>query len=75
MESKFNLRATDKQAQMFYDKYCVKLIEFKGDKEKYPRMDMNSSIVHTWRVILRHKDEIGRLCGIFSYKAITSIID
>lgn len=43
MESIIKLLATDKQAQTLFDNYCVKLMEFKGDKEIYPEMDMNSN--------------------------------
>lgn len=36
MESTFKLLATDRQAQILFNNYCVKLMEFKGDKESYP---------------------------------------
>lgn len=36
MESTIKLLATDKQAQTLFDNYCVKLMEFKGDKDSFP---------------------------------------
>lgn len=39
MESTFKLLATDIQAQILFNNYCVKLMEFKGDKESYPEMN------------------------------------
>lgn len=39
MESTFKLLATDRQAQILFNNYCVKLMEFKGDKESYPEME------------------------------------
>lgn len=52
MESTFTLLATDRQAQILFNNYCVKLMEFKGDKESYPE----NEIIYPWRVILRHKE-------------------
>ena len=40
MESTFKLLATDRQAQILFNNYCVKLMEFKGDKESYPEMNI-----------------------------------
>ena len=74
MESTIKLLATDKQAQTLFDNYCVKLMEFKGDKESCPEMDMNSNAVHQWRVILRHKEELGKLRGVYSFEKLVSII-
>jgi len=74
MESKFTLIATDSQAQHFFDNYHVKLMEFKGNVENYPEMDMNSPVIHPWRVLLRHRDEIGKLYGIYSYNRIVKIL-
>lgn len=74
MESTFKLLATDIQAQTLFNNYCVKLMEFKGDKEIYPEMDMNSNDVHQWRVILRHKEELGKLRGVYSFEKLVSII-
>ena len=74
MESTLKLLATDKQAQTLFDNYCVKLMEFKGDKDSFPEMDINSNSVHQWRVILRHKEELGKLRGIYSFEKLVSII-
>ena len=74
MESNIKLLATDDQAQTLFDNYCVKLMEFKGDKESYPEMDMNSNAVYQWRVILRHKEELGKLRGVYSFEKLVSII-
>jgi hypothetical protein len=74
MESIIKLLATDKQSQILFDNYCVKLMEFKGDKEIYPEMDMNSNDVHQWRVTLRHKEELGKLRGVYSFEKLVSII-
>lgn len=52
MESTFTLLATDRQAQILFNNYCVKLMEFKGDKESYPE----NEIIYPWRVTLRHKE-------------------
>lgn len=49
-------------------------MEFKGDKESCPEMDMNSNAVHQWRVILRHKEELGKLRGVYSFEKLVSII-
>lgn len=38
MESTLKLLATDRQAQILFNNYCVKLMEFKGDKESCPEM-------------------------------------
>lgn len=70
MESKFTLKATDKEAQTFFDNYHVKLMEFKGDKTAYPEMDFNSNTVHPWAVILRHPDEVGRINGTRAYASV-----
>lgn len=45
MESTFKLLATDRQAQILFNNYCVKLMEFKGDKESYPEMNINNEII------------------------------
>ena len=60
MESTFKLLAADRQAQILFNNYCVKLMEFKGDKE--------SEIIYPWRVILRHKEELGKLRGVYSFE-------
>ena len=70
MESKLTLKANDRQAQHFFDTYNVRLMEFSGDEELYPEMDMNSKVVHPWRVVLRHPDEVGRLTGTFTYNGL-----
>lgn len=72
MESRFYLKATDRQAQALFDDAIatVKLIEFMGDKELYPEMNMNSPVVHKWKVLLRHKEEVGELKGTFSYNGL-----
>ena len=31
---------------------------------------MNSKVVHPWRVVLRHPDEVGRLTGTFTYNGL-----
>lgn len=77
MESKFYLKATDREAQNLFDSTLatVKLIEFMGDKTKYPEeLDYNSPIVHKWRVVLRHRDEIGEISGTKSYKRIMELL-
>lgn len=76
MESRFFLKATDRQAQALFDSTLatVKLIEFLGDKELYPDLDMSSGIVHKWRVILRHRDEIGKIKGTRTYNSITALL-
>lgn len=45
MESTFKLSAADIQAQILFNDYCVKLMEFKGDKESYPEMNMNNETI------------------------------
>ena len=70
MERKRTLKGTDRQAQHFFDTYNVRLMEFSGDEELYPEMDMNSKVVHPWRVVLRHPDEVGRLTGTFTYNGL-----
>lgn len=76
MESRFTLKATDRQAQTLFDSTLatVKLMEFKGDKELYPEMDYNSNVVHNWRVILRHRDEIGEIKGTRAYASIMKLL-
>lgn len=76
MESRFTLRATDRQAQTLFDSTIatVKLMEFKGDKEQYPEMDFNCSVVHSWRVILRHRDDIGEIKGTRTYDSIMKLL-
>ena len=74
MESTFKLLATDIQAQILFNNYCVKLMEFKGDKESYPEMNINNEIIHPWRVILRHKEELGKLRGVYPFEKLVSII-
>lgn len=76
MESKFILKATDKQAQTLYDSRLatVKLIEFLGDVSKYPKMDMESEVVHRWKVNLRHRDEIGYIEGTKTFSQIMKLI-
>lgn len=72
MESTFYLKATDKQAKMLFDSTLatVKLITFMGDKEQYPEMGMNSDVIHKWKIILRHRDEIGEIKGTHTFKDI-----
>lgn len=70
MESTFTLLATDRQAQILFNNYCVKLMEFKGDKESYPE----NEIIYPWRVTLRHKDELGKLRGVYSFEKLVSIL-
>lgn len=76
MESTFTLKATDRQAQALFDSTLatVKLMEFKGDKKKYPDMDYNSTVEHKWRVILRHRDEIGEIKGTRAYASIMKLL-
>lgn len=70
MESTFKLLATDRQAQILFNNYCVKLMEFKGDKES----NINNEIIYPWRVTLRHKEELGKLRGVYSFEKLVSII-
>lgn len=49
-------------------------MEFNGDKELYPEMDYNSNVVHNWRVILRHRDEIGEIKGTRAYASIMKLL-
>lgn len=76
MESTFTLKATDKQAQALFDSTLatVKLMEFKGDVATSPKMDYNSSVVHPWRVTLRHRDEIGEIKGARTYTALMKLL-
>ena len=76
MESRFTLKATDKQAQTLFNSTLatVKLMEFKGDKEQFPEMDYNSKEVHNWRVILRHRDNIGEIKGTRTYASIMKLL-
>lgn len=76
MESTFYLKATDKQAQMLFDSTLatVKLITFMGDKEQYPEMDMNSDVIHKWKVTLRHRDEIGEIKGTKTFQRVMQLI-
>ena len=72
MESNFFLKATDRQAQTLLNTSVatVKIIEFKGNKKQYPEMDINNSISHKWKIILRHKDEIGEIKGTFTFQGL-----
>lgn len=76
MESTFTLKATDRQAQALFD--CtlasVRLMEFKGEKEEHPAMDYNSDVTHKWRVILRHRDDIGEIKGTHTYASIMKLL-
>lgn len=76
MESKFYLKATDREAQALYDSTLatVKLIEFMGDVKKYPEMDMNSDVTHKWKVTLRHRDEIGEIKGTKTFQRVMQLI-
>lgn len=76
MESTFTLKATDKQAQTLFDSTLatVKLMEFKGDKKESPEMNYNSNVVHNWRVILRHRDDIGEIKGTRAYASIMKLL-
>lgn len=76
MESTFYMKATDKQAQMLYDSTLatVKLIEFLGDKEKYPEMNLSSNVIHKWKITLRHSDEIGEIEGTKTYQQVMKLI-
>lgn len=76
MESNFYLTATDKQAQALFNSTLatVKLMEFVGDKEKYPEMDMTSNVVHPWKVLLRHREDIGEICGTKTFKEIMRLL-
>lgn len=76
MESEFTLRATDKEANALFlsTAATVKLMEFKGDKEKYPKMDYNSSVIHKWRVILRHNEAIGEIKGTRTYTSVMRLL-
>ena len=76
MESDFILKATDKEAQTLFDSQLatVKLMSFMGDKELYPEMDFNSTIVHKWKVKLRHREDIGELKGTYSYTKLMNIL-
>ena len=76
MESRFYLTATDKQAQTLFDSTLatVKLMEFIGDKTKYPKMDMTSKVVHPWKVLLRHGEDIGRISGTKTFRQIMSLL-
>lgn len=58
MESTFKLLATDRQAQILFNNYCVKLMEFKNE------------IIYPWRVTLRHKEELGKLRGVYSFEIL-----
>ena len=75
MESTIRLKATDRQADYLNENYAIKLIEFKGDKEQYPNMDYNSPVVHPWRVVVRHPDEIGQLKGTYTYERLIKKIE
>lgn len=76
MESDFIVKATDKEAKTLFDSQLstVKLMEFMGDKELYPEMDLNSSVIHKWKVKLRHREDIGELKGTYSYARLMSIL-
>lgn len=76
MESRFTLKATDKQAQTLFNSTLatVKLMEFKGDKEQFPEMDYNSKEVHKWCVLLRHSDNIGEIKGTRTYASIMKLL-
>jgi hypothetical protein len=76
MESTFYLKATDRQAQTLFDSTLatVKLMEFMGDKEQYPEMDMNSDVIHKWKVTLRHRDEIGEIKGSKTFQRVMQLI-
>lgn len=39
-----------------------------------PEMNINNEIVHPWRVTLRHKEELGKLRGVYSFEKLVSII-
>ena len=76
MESDIILKATDKEAQTLFNSQLatVKLMSFMGDKELYPEMDYNSTIVHKWEVKLRHREDIGELKGTYSFAKLMSIL-
>ena len=76
MESDIILKATDKEAKTLFDSQLatVKLMSFMGDKELYPEMDYNSTIVHKWKVKLRHREDIGELKGTYSFAKLMSIL-
>ncbi len=76
MESDFIVKATDKEAKTLFDSQLatVKLMEFMGDKELYPEMDLNSSVIHKWKVKLRHREDIGELKSTYSYARLMSIL-
>lgn len=76
MESTFYLKATDKQAQTLFNSTLatVKTITFMGDKEQYPEMDMNSDVIHKWKVALRHRDEIGEIKGTKTFQRVMQLI-
>lgn len=76
MESKFYLKATDKQAHTLYNSTLatVKFIEFLGDKETYPEMNMSSNVIHKWGITLRHRDEIGEIKGTKTYQQVMNLI-
>lgn len=45
-----------------------------GDKEQYPEMDMNSDVIHKWKVTLRHRDEIGEIKGSKTFRRVMQLI-
>lgn len=49
-------------------------MEFKGEKEEHPAMDYNSDVTHKWRVILRHRDDIGEIKGTHTYASIMKLL-
>lgn len=76
MESRFTLKATDRQAQTLFESTLatVKLMEFMGDKVKYPKMDFNSDVVHKWRIILRHREDINEIKGSHAFASIMKLL-
>lgn len=70
------LKATDKEAKTLFDSQLatVKLMEFMGDKELYPEIDLNNSVIHKWKVKLRHREDIGELKGTYSYARLMNIL-
>lgn len=37
-------------------------------------MNINNEIIYPWRVTLRHKEELGKLRGVYSFEKLVSII-
>lgn len=68
MESTFIIKATDLQMRRLWDNYQIKWAVFLGNKDKFPKMNYSSPVVHSWRVMVRHPEDVVFKGRCYSYK-------